>query len=191
MSKRRIGSRFALVVAALCCLSAAGCTGPDLPAQTSRLSPDPARTLAPLPTVVTPAPTAPNEPDPQPPAAQLLLIDGTVHPGTVGSYHFGGVAADAPWLPARSLPEAVMELGSVFELSAPPLGFVRWGARFADAADESGDIIHPLDSGGDGQTAEHEAIITTPPSGAWVLHVQLYFAEDAGEANYYWYLLVP
>lgn len=126
-----------------------------------------------------------------PPDAVLSLPDGKQQAGALGSYFYGGAAADAPWLPARVLPKLEAQPGSVLVLAVPTLEFVSWGARYADAADEDADVINPLASGGDGGAALSEVTLPAPPRGSWVLAVQLYFADEEGDATYYWHVRVP
>ena len=126
-----------------------------------------------------------------PPAALLTLPDGTQQAGALGSFFYGGAAADAPWLPARVLPTLEAPAGGSLVLAVPPLEFVSWGARYADAADEDADVINPLASGGDGAAALRQAKLPAPPSGSWVVAVQLFFADEEGDATYYWHVTVP
>ncbi|HUG47336.1 MAG TPA: hypothetical protein VMP67_02875 [Candidatus Limnocylindria bacterium] len=146
---------------------------------------------APPPPTDAPATDAPASSEPMPRDALMTLPDGTQHAGALGSYFYGGAAADSPWLPARVLPALEAPAGSSLVLSVPPLEFVSWGARYADAADEEADVISPLASGGDGATPLESATLPAPPSGSWVVAVQLYFAQEEGDATYYWHVTVP
>lgn len=142
------------------------------------------------------SPTSPAEPTDRqplpPPTARLLLPDGSSVPATVGSYAYDGAFLDAPWLPAHSLPVASLPPATMLRLDLDPSeSFVRWSARYAGAADESGDVITQLQSGGDGVTPLEHAELPPLPAGAWVLMVQLYFADEAGDAAYYWHVEVP
>jgi hypothetical protein len=132
-----------------------------------------------------------RQPD-SPPAARLALSDGSSSEGALGSYDYDGASADGPWLPARSLSPFYVPAGSHLRLSLdPPASFVRWGARYAAADDETGDLISQLAAGGDEQTPLATAELPAPPSGAWVVVIQLYFANEEGDAAYYWHLVVP
>jgi hypothetical protein len=134
---------------------------------------------------------ADRQPD-SPPAARMALSDGSSGVGALGSYDYDGASADGPWLPARSLPPFDVPAGSHLRLSLDSaVSFVRWGARYAAADDETGDLISQLAAGGDGQTPLATADLPAPPSGAWVVIIQLYFADEAGDAAYYWHLIVP
>jgi hypothetical protein len=158
---------------------------------------EPSPTAHPTPTaqpVGSPEPSpspSPDEAEPMPPLAYLTLPDGSLHAAALGSYDYDGAAADAPWLPARILPAVDVRAGSQLSLSVAPLHFVRWGARYADARDEQADVISPLAAGGDGVASLENALLPAPPSGSWVLMVQLYFADEEGDAAYYWHLRVP
>ena len=151
------------------------------PARTAR----PTRSFDP-----SPSPTL-DSAEPMPPLAQLGLPDGSRQAAALGSYDYGGAAADGPWLPARGLPAVEVQAGSKLTLSVAPLRFVRWGARYADAADEQANVISPLAAGGDGVASLESALLPAPPSGSWVVMVQLYFADEEGDAAYYWHLQVP
>jgi len=168
-------------------------SAPTPPARASQgaMSPEPMVTARPR---RSPAPTPTTQPtssEPMPPLAQLRLPDGTLQPAALGSYVYGGAAADGPWLPARVLPAVEVDAGASLVLSVPPLRFVRWGARYADARDEAADIISPLAAGGDNVASMESAVLPAPPSGPWVMMVQLYFADEAGDAAYYWHVVVP
>jgi hypothetical protein len=152
-------------------------------------------------------PPARDEPSPGclgqdgPPTAQLTA-GGVTQAGTVGSFSFGGVSLDAPWLPADVVPPVALPrtAAEVVVSLAPPSTFVAWSARYADAADETGDTAIELAAGGEAvdpdirpstpPTELTRASFSRPPSGSWVLAVRLDFA-DGGDATYFWQLLVP
>ena len=138
-----------------------------------------------------PTPGEPTPGEPRPPDALLTLPDGTQQAGALGSYFYGGAAADSPWLPAHSLPPLEVASGATLRLTAPPLEFVRWSARYAEAADVDASMITPLAAGGEGSVGMTSATLPAPPSGSWVVSVQLYFADDEGDATYYWHVSVP
>lgn len=164
-----------------------GAATPPTPAATSSPTVNPTGTAT---ATQTPEPTD-RQPDP-PPTARLALPTGSASDGAPGSYDYDGASADAPWLPAHSLPPFDVPAGTTLRLSLdPPVPFVRWGARYAAADDETGDLISQLAAGGDGQNPLAMAEVPAPPSGAWVVMVQLFFADEAGDAAYYWHLIVP
>ncbi len=198
---RLLAGAWLLVVVA--CVSVTG--GPTSPPPTDRPTPTAPATTQPaasLPPSEAPDPTATpsvrTEPEPTddepplPPTAVLTLADGISLPGTLGSYAYGGAAADTPWLPARALRAAEVGVWATLTLTVDPAeAFVRWGARYAAADDETGDVITQLAAGGDGTTPLDEARLGPLPSGEWVVMVQLFFADEAGDAAYYWHVIVP
>lgn len=196
----RLGA-LVLVGLVVACTPPAGqpTVGPT-PSPTSASEPAP---TTPAPTsvpTINPAPTAPptGAPEPTdrqpaaPPTACLALPAGDSQDGALGSYDYDGASADGPWLPARSLPSVDVPAGSTMRLSLDPsVPFVRWGARYAAADDEAAELITQLAAGGDGQARLATAELPAPPTGAWVVMVQLYFADEEGDAAYYWHLVVP
>jgi hypothetical protein len=169
-------------------------TASSPPTDSSQPTASPAATSSPPPGATaraTPNSTPPDE-DPLPPAAELRLPDGSAHAGALGSFFFGGAAADSPWLPARVLQAIEVAAGAQLTIALPePYRFLRWSARFADAADETADVISQLASGGDGTTELTSALFAGPPPGSWVLMIRIDFADDGGDAAYYWHLIVP
>jgi len=198
---RRLPSLLLIVLVVAC--RPVGSATPE-PTQ-ARTAPTPASTATPTavpPTPdVTPTPTAaptptaePTDREPMPPPiAELIVADGSRVEGTLGSYDYDGAALDGPWLPASALD--TVELATADEpltISLPESNhFVRWGARYADAADDDADVITQLAAGGDGSAPLASASLSGPPSGSWVLAVQLFFADERGDAAYYWHVVVP
>jgi hypothetical protein len=170
-------------------------------------SPSPTPVPTANPTDAPPAPTSTPTPTPTPtpnaeatdrlplppPIAFLVLPDGSRVDGTLGSYDYDGAALDAPWLPATALEDVLLPAADApLIISLPePDRLVRWGARYADAADEEADVISQLAAGGDGATPLGSGSFSGPPSGSWVLAVQLFFADEQGDASYYWHVVVP
>lgn len=179
------------------CVPAGGqpTTSPPFTAPATNLSPatdPPASDATPTPATSLAPTEEPVDEEPMPPDALLVLPDGSSQPGALGSYAYDGAAADSPWLPARVLTRLDIAAASRLGLRvAGPQRFVSWSARYADAQDEEAETISPLASGGDGTTPLDTAEFGALPAGDWVLMVQLFFADDLGDATYYWYLSVP
>ncbi|CAN5568501.1 hypothetical protein BH23CHL6_BH23CHL6_06760 [soil metagenome] len=168
--------------------------------------------------VVTP-PVAPTEPASvpppasatpsfaaEPPTAQLRLPDGSLVSGKLASWCYGTACADIILGPIEQLPKLQLtKAGDELELSLPtPHRFVYWRAQYGSSAE--GDApLELLAEGGvpypDPDEAQPEpaspapelasAVFRAPPSGSWILRVQVSFAGGAGNAPYYWHAVVP
>jgi hypothetical protein len=132
-----------------------------------------------------------DESEDMPPIARLLLPDGTATPGTLGSFAYRESYADAPWLPAAALEPVDLPAGRPALVIGvlPGRQFERWNAIYAAANDPAADVLVPL-AAGQGDPRERVEI-SSPPSGEWVVQVQLVFAEGDGDAVYYWRVDVP
>ena len=168
-------------------IGACSMVGPGGPTPTANPSASPSHTP--------PPPTSAGESLLAPPIATLQSAGGVVHAGVLGSWSYRDAFADAPWQSAEGL--ARIELAAAAALLTvampPPATFSRWSARYAAAADPTGDVVRPLGSGGADDDSDRLAAATFegPPSGEWVIEVQLTFADGDGSAAYYWYVAVP
>jgi hypothetical protein len=124
-----------------------------------------------------------------PPIARLVLADGTVAAGRLGSFSYDGLSADSPWLSSGL---EWLEPPDRQELTAgllPGHAFDEWRVSYAAVADTTGSQVVTLDSGsGDGLT---RASFAPPPAGDWVVQLGLTFPDEAGDAVYYWRVSVP
>jgi hypothetical protein len=171
-------------------------------------------TVSPLPSAPPPtaSPTASTAPQPSsplpepgelPPLAVLRTVDGAPIEAKHGSWCYGDSCADVvagpiDLLPLLSLdgPDAQLELSL-----PPPYRFVYWRVRYRDAADdylgtpEGGtrypDPDYPVPSGLPVIVELESASFAGPPSGSWILVVQLSHAPELGDATYYWHAAVP
>ena len=100
--------------------------------------------------------------------------------GQLGTYVWGGQGSDSPWLPGAAI---AVGHGEPLTVRLRPAADVdSWTAR-----------IVPADSSGpDGATALGDGSGTprfdAPKRGTWTLEVHLVFADDAGDASYFWRL---
>jgi hypothetical protein len=122
------------------------------------------------------------EPTLEPPPAAVLVSAGTEERGVPGGYSWRGGTESAPWLPAAALEPVVVAAGTVqVRVDAP---VERWTARVAAIADTSGARAVPLASG------DAQIEFETPARGTWVVAVEASFASAAGNAIYYWEVVV-
>lgn len=197
-----------------------GLTGPTSPAPTATVpaspSPVPATatpTISPPPNpsptatdATTPQPSIPlPEPGDPPPLAILRTTDGAPIEARQGSWCYGDSCADVIVGPIELLPLIILDgPGAQLELSLPaPHRFVYWRVRYREAADdylgtvlaEGGtrypDTDHPPPSPAPVIVELESATFAGPPSGSWVLVVQLSLAPELGDATYYWHASVP
>jgi hypothetical protein len=119
-------------------------------------------------------------PDEVPPVARLAAEGGDPVTGQLGTYVWGGQGSDSPWLPGAAI--AVGRGEPLTVTPTPAADIAGWTAR-----------IVPADSSGpDGATSLGEGSgrprFAAPKRGAWTLEVHLVFADDAGDASYFWRL---
>lgn len=155
-----------------------------------------------LPPPASPTPSA----DAEPPTAQLRLPDGSLVSGKLGSWCYGTACADIILGPIEQLPRLQLtKAGDELELLLPtPHRFVYWRAQYGASADgdaplkllaEGGvpypdpDEAQPMPASPAPELAS--AVFRAPPSGSWLLRVQISFAGSQGSAPYYWHAIVP
>jgi len=176
--------RRAILVVAI--LALAGCTAGASNVPSGAPSDPPSATPSPSVASEPSAAGATEAPAPEAPVAELV-IDGDRYPGTVGGYSWDGYSQSAPWLPATGLSpvEVPADAALSVELAGGQTGIATWTARVADAADPAAATTRPL---GEGNST---VAIVGPGSGAWVLEVRVTYADERGDAAYYWQLVVP
>jgi hypothetical protein len=130
-----------------------------------------------------PSQSAPSSSAPisaEPPAASLSAEGGDRVVGQLGSYTWGDMGSDSPWLPGSPI-----RLGSGEPLAVALAGDVAiagWSARRVPAGTTDGSGAVGLGSGpGPGPIAFH-----APGVGTWSLQVTVQFADGLGDAAYYW-----
>ena len=182
----------ALVVASVTgsgCARSPGVTGagsptPSVPT-TGAPSPTPERSVP--ASTSTSASAAPSASDPeasleQPPGA-VLVAGAASHPGEAGSWAWAGGTSDSPWLPARALERAETPAGAVTVELDDGVEVESWSAVAAAADDMQAMDVDAL---GDGSGTP----LFEVPAGAWVVAVDVRFADGLGSAIYYWHLVV-
>jgi hypothetical protein len=115
-----------------------------------------------------------------PPPAQLGAEGGEPVTGQLGTFVWHDEGSDSPWLPGAPITVGHGEPLSV--TFASPVGVASWSARTVDARADGPAGATAL---GDGSgTPAFDA----PAAGAWTLEVHVVFADDAGDASYFWRL---
>jgi hypothetical protein len=183
-----------LVVAA--CTSAPGASQtPNAP------TPNAPTTNAPTPNLPTPSsesqgtPVAltPTPSSARPPAAALGYSD-FAETGWLGTYCWQGLCADVFELPAKEDLPIVAAEGESLIFSMEDGEFSKWVVQYGP----DGDSLATLDRGGEAidpdvaPTKSPDLMsfveFDNPPSGDWLLTVQVFFAE--GDATYGWHVIV-
>jgi hypothetical protein len=165
-------------VVALIALVVVGCASPG-PAATPSAPPV---TVAPSPsTSPTTTPSA-APPGAEPPAASLAVEGGDPVVGQLGTYVWRDSGSDSPWLPgARLLVGSGESLAVTLE---PEVSVASWTARSVPAAADGPGGATALGEGTDAPA------FTAPDAGAWTVEVHVVFADDLGNARYFWRLEV-
>jgi len=115
-----------------------------------------------------------------PPQAALAAEGGDPVIGQLGTYVWHDEGSDSPWLPGAPIAVGAGEPLSV--TFASPADIASWGARTVDAGADGPAGARSLADGA-GTPAFH-----APSRGAWTLEVHVVFADDAGDASYFWRL---
>lgn len=178
------------VLAALAILAAACSSSPAAPTASTVVSTEPstAAAVSPSPSPAGATPTAPPsevaaesvQPVEGPPSAHLAAEGGDPVAGQLGTYVWHDQGSDSPWLPG-----APIRVGRGEPLTVrlvPVTRVASWQARIVPA-DTTGPAGATSLGTGTG-TPRFEA----PKRGAWTLEVHLAFADDAGDASYFWRL---
>lgn len=167
---RSIGLFLSLLAATAC-----GTAGPPAAMTPDAAAGTPAITPVPSRSADSPAAT-----DDAPPAAMLVGSTGAAAPGVLGTFSWGGLASDSPWIVAASAGgvRAVDRLAVTLPPDAAPAA---WQARWAPVT--SGQAGMPVD-GGSGSGAP---IRLSPPvmPGAWSLQLTARFGVGRS-ATWYW-----
>jgi hypothetical protein len=116
---------------------------------------------------------------PEPPAASIQVEGGDPVVGELGGFTWKNGGSAAPWLPG-----APIHIGSSERVTltlADPVGIANWTASYVPATDL--DSIAPL---GLGEGAGGPVTFGAPPPGRWSVHVGVWFADNEGDAAYFW-----
>jgi hypothetical protein len=157
--------------------------GPPSPTPTDRAS---AATEQPAPPSATRSAAAVRTPDPV--VAVPIARLGSGEAGALGSYTFAGQGTDAPWLPARMLQPVPVRPGAAVEVRVEGVRIASWTARVAEASDATGATATGAGKGGPIAAGTAVTIDAPKSRGGWVLMVQVVFADEVGDAAYYWRL---
>jgi hypothetical protein len=170
------------LVAALTAGLVMGCSG-IAPGTSDRAPTPPASVGGAPPPTTTPSASTPSEPGAAPPAASLAAEGGDPVIGQLGTYIWHETGSDAPWLPGAPITVGAGE-PLVVELD-PVVPVAAWSARVVPAASGGPDGAVPLGEGADVPAFDG------PGPGDWTIEVSLTFADDLGEAHYFWAVTVP
>lgn len=147
-------------------------------AKPATLAPGPASATAAVPPSTVAVETV--SPDDVPPAALLAAEGGDPVAGQLGTYVWGGQGSDSPWLPGAAI--AVGRGEPLTVTPAPAADVASWTARMVPAGSTGPEGATSL---GEGSGAPGFA---ASKRGAWTVEVHLVFADDAGDASYFWRL---
>ena len=133
---------------------------------------------SPTPSAPPTAMATPEEPAIGPPAALLAVEGGDPVEGSLGTYIWAGGGSDSPWLSGAPIRVGARE--SLVMTFDPPAPIAGWSARYvpADASGPAGAV-----SLGEGDAGPSFAL---PPPGSWTVELSVTFADDLGEAHYFW-----
>lgn len=126
-----------------------------------------------------PEPTGRSSPSgTEPPAAMLSAEGGEPVAGQLGSFTWRGGGSDSPWLPGSAIRVGAGE--SLTVVFAVDVGIVEWTARRVPASTTDGSGAAGLGSG------PAPIAFAAPGVGSWSVQVTVRFADDLGDAAYYW-----
>ncbi len=141
------------------------------------VSVEPSNTIAPTSSPADELPT-PEPPMAEPPAGSIAVEGGDPVIGQLGSFTWQNGGADSPWLPGSPI-----HVGSGEQLVltlAEPVSLTNWTVSRTPALTFGNDIIGMAE--GSTETVRFEA----PPAGSWSVSVSVWFADNRGDATYYW-----
>jgi len=175
MTGIRLGS-VSLAIAFAGCIAACTATSPGLTA----VSPStPAATAAATTGLASTEPPSTDEVA-GPPAATLAAEGGDPVIGQLGTFVWAGGGSDSPWLPGAPITAGVGEpLAVAFR---PTIDLDSWAARYVPSTASDATGATPLGQGSG--TPQFGA----PVAGSWTIEVHVVFADDAGNASYFWKL---
>ena len=149
--------------------------------------PSDAATVDPSPAESIPGSDVPFSPDPTltPPPDGLLAVDGgDPVVGELGTWTWRNAGSDAPWLPGYAI-----HVGAAEQLTfamAERVPIESWTvSRVPPSSVPGSDGVVGM---GDGTTGV--ITVAAPPVGTWSVSVHVYFADNLGDATYYWAVTV-
>jgi hypothetical protein len=127
-------------------------------------------------------PTGTPDPAAVPPTASIAVDGGDPVVAQLGTYTWGGMGSDSPWLPGTPIGVGGGEtLHVTFDRT---IDVADWAARYVPSLATGPDGALPLGPG------DELGAFTTPPTGSWTVEVRVSFADGAGEASYFWQVTV-
>jgi hypothetical protein len=112
--------------------------------------------------------------------ASLAVEGGDPVEGSLGTYTWGDVGSDAPWL--QGAPISVGPGEPMTMTVSPASGIDSWEARLAPPGADGPQGSRTIGRG------RGLPVIEPPEGGAWTLEVRVVFAGGLGEARYFWRL---
>jgi hypothetical protein len=182
MTRVRAGRLAAILVgAAMVAGGCAGSTATVAPLPSASVTPSvPAGSAAAEATATArPEPTGRSSPSgTEPPAATLSAEGGEPVTGQLGSFTWRGGGSDSPWLPGSAIRVGAGEPLTV--VLAGDVGVAEWTARRVPAGTTEGSGAVGLGSG------PAPIAFAAPGAGSWSVQVTVRFADDLGDAAWYW-----
>jgi hypothetical protein len=123
-------------------------------------------------------PPTPEPPMAEPPAGSLAVEGGDPVVGQLGSFTWENGGADSPWRPGS--PIHVGRGEQVVLTLAEPVPLTSWTISRTPASTFGEDIVGMAE--GSTETPRFEA----PPAGSWSVSISVWFADNRGDATYYW-----
>jgi hypothetical protein len=167
-------------------LGAGGCAAGSTATASAPSTPaavEPSAPPASIPVAATPSvrmePTGRTSPaGTEPPTASLSAEGGEPVAGQLGSFTWQDGGSDSPWLPGTAIRVGAGEPLTV--VLAGDVGVAEWTARRVPAGTTDGSGAVGLGSG------PAPIAFAAPAVGSWSVQVTVRFADNMGDATYYW-----
>jgi hypothetical protein len=186
MMRTRLGRRLAatlfgaaIVVAG--CAAGSTATGSSVSPRTTVEPSTPAESEPPAAATATARPEPTGHASPtgtEPPTASLSSEGGDPVTGQLGSFTWRDGGSDSPWLPGSAIRVGPGEPLTV--VLADDVGVAEWTARRVPAGTTDASGAVGLGSG------QAPIAFAAPEDGSWSVQVTVRFADDLGDAAYYW-----
>jgi hypothetical protein len=182
MDERIVPRVLALAVGVGCVMAACSASGPPLASTPSEVAAPGSQvpTLTPSPGTPSGSTVSTVPVDVVPPAARLAAEGGDSVVGELGTYAWRESGSDSPWLRGARVAVGAGEPLSI--TLDPPVGIAAWRARSVPASADGPAGASALGEGSGGPS------FNAPGAGAWTVEVHVEFAEDLGNASYFWRL---
>lgn len=147
---------------------------------------EPSAIATPLAAPPEPSPARSSTAEPgmaEPPAASIAVEGGDPVIGQLGTFTWENGGSGAPWLDGSAMHVGP---GERFALTlADPLEIAEWSVSRVIPGNRDGTGALAMDEG-----SGWPVLFDAPPSGAWSVQVKVRFANDLGDALYYWMIAV-